>query len=226
MKTKILSVLYFLVGITYMVLQYNPVSLPETVVKALIIPLLITILWVNHRQESTRMYWLMFIALLFSWAGDVALEFTGRHELMFVAGLVCFLLTHVLYFTVFSITPGRNLSQKKLMYYALPVLIYGAVLLFYLYHDLGEMRMPVIVYTVVILAMLIAAINRIEKVSRISYYLVLFGAILFVLSDSLIAINKFSHPFQGSSIVIMSTYIAGQFLIVMGYMKQHREDFA
>ena len=82
------------------------------------------------------------------------------------------------------------------------------------------MRLPVIVYAVVILTMLTGAINRIEKVKKESYFLVLAGAILFVISDSSIAVNKFSHQFDSSGMVIMSTYIVAQYLIVAGYISQ------
>jgi uncharacterized membrane protein YhhN len=173
----------------------------------------------------------MFFALAFSWAGDVVLElphvieFTRLNDILFMAGLVCFMITHIMYFTVFSLTPGRNYVCKKLFFFILPVMIYGSGLLCFMYNDLGGMRIPVILYTIVLLAMLAAAISRYQKVNNFSYYLVLSGAILFVLSDSLLAINKFSHPFKGSSALIMSTYLAGQFLIVIGYIKQYRKEF-
>jgi uncharacterized membrane protein YhhN len=132
------------------------------------------------------------------------------------------MLTHVLYLVVFFLTPGKSYALKKQIFFILPVYLFGAGLLFYLYDDLGNMRIPVVIYTIVILTMLAAAISRIKKVSRISYYLVLSGAVLFVLSDSMIAVNKFSHPFKAASALIMLSYITGQFLIVIGYIKQYR----
>jgi uncharacterized membrane protein YhhN len=82
------------------------------------------------------------------------------------------------------------------------------------------MRIPVIIYAVVILTMLAGAINRIEKVNRQSCIMVLAGAILFVISDSAIAVNKFSYQFESSEIVVMSTYVLAQFLIIKGYIRQ------
>lgn len=157
-------------------------------------------------------------------AGDVTLEFTLQNEMMFVTGLVCFLLTQMLYIIVFFLTPSRSDALYGSVYIILPVYAYGAGLLYYMYDDLGDMRIPVILYTVVILTMVAAAINRINKVSRISYFLVLSGAVLFVLSDSILAINKFSHPFNEARALNMATYISGQFLIVMGYIKQYRKE--
>lgn len=219
-RTRILSMLYFLIGILYIMLPVIPVSIPPLAVKALIIPILIVIFKVTVRNDITISNWLIFAALIFSWAGDVALGINLHRETMFMLGLVCFLLTHVLYVIAFLRTPGRNLPPKKFIYSVIPVLLYGFVLLYILYDGLGEMKIPVIIYTIVILAMVVAAINRIEKVNRTSFYLVLFGAVLFLSSDSMLALNKFSNPFPFASPLIMLTYIAGQYLIVMGYLRQ------
>lgn len=221
MKTKILSVLYFLSGITFILLNYYPGFLPEITVKGIIIPLLIILFLINITPESIRSHWLMLLALLFSWAGDVALEIPGQSAGLFITGLLCFMTTHILYLTVFYITPGKSIGPKKLFLFILPVYLFGLALLCYLNDDLGDMRIPVIVYTAILLSMLAAAITRINKVSRLSFYLVLTGAVLFVLSDSLLAINKFSHPLPNSTLLIMSTYVTGQFLIVLGYIKQY-----
>jgi uncharacterized membrane protein YhhN len=217
-RTWILSMLYFLIGILYIMLPVIPIPIPPLVVKALIIPVLIIVFKVVVKNENAISHWLIFAALLFSWAGDVVLGITSHQENMFMPGLVCFLLTHVLYVIVFFQTPGKNLPLKKFLYSVIPVLLYGLVLLYILYDDLGGMKIPVIIYTIVILAMVAAAINRIEKVNRTSFYLVLIGAVLFLSSDSMLAIDKFSNPFPFASPLIMLTYIAGQYLIVMGYL--------
>ena len=223
MKTKTLSVFYFLTGIIFIVLEFNQAFWPGVVIKALIMPLLFLILWVNFRKEFTGIHGLMITALFFSWAGDVTLEFTEHHEMMFMVGLLFFMVTQVLYFIIFYRTPGAAYDMRRLTLWILPVYVYGAFLVYFLYDDLGDMRIPVIVYAFVILTMLSGAISRFGKVSRISFYLVLSGAMLFVLSDSMIAVNKFSYPFNGSRIVIMSTYITGQFLILLGIIKQYRK---
>jgi uncharacterized membrane protein YhhN len=165
----------------------------------------------------------MIAGLFFSWGGDVILELSEKNGNMFIPGLVCFLLAHVMYFTIFLVTPGKNTILSKYLYLLVPVILYGAGLLFYLYHDLAAMKIPVFLYSLVILTMLSGAMNRIEKVNRKSFYLVLAGAILFVISDSAIAINKFSYHFEYSSIVIMSTYVIAQYLIISGYLNQFSE---
>jgi uncharacterized membrane protein YhhN len=223
MKTNILTALYFLISFVYIFIPFNPEILPDIILKALIIPVLIVILFVNTGKELNRLHVIMFAGLILSWAGDITLEFTANNGNMFIMGLLFFLLAHLMYLAVFISTPGNNSIFSKRVSLVIPVLFFGTALVAFLYNDLGEMKIPVILYAIVILLMLTGAINRIEKVNRKSYWLVLAGAILFVISDSTIAINKFSSPFEGSSIVIMITYIIAQFLIIQGYIYQYRK---
>ena len=97
---------------------------------------------------------------------------------------------------------------------------YGVFILWLLWEGLGDMMMPVTAYCGVILTMLLAAINRRGKVNAQSFQLVLFGAMLFVISDSMIAINKFHQPFELARVTIMTSYITAQYLIAIGCVRQ------
>jgi uncharacterized membrane protein YhhN len=216
MKTKVLTVIYILIGITYTVLDSHLSSIPGLVLKGSIIPFLIIIYQLNARQNFRIT---ILAALLFSWAGDVILCFS------FIPGLACFLLAHVMYVIAFLKTSGKSELITKRIYLLFPVILYGAGLLCLLYDNLDGMRLPMITYTMVILTMLIAAINRYGKVSRLSFILVLAGAVLFVISDSLIALNKFGFPFVFSGVAVMTTYIAAQYLIVTGVLNQSEKEF-
>ncbi len=224
MKTFILSVLYFVTGILYIIFNCQSDLITAFVLKALIIPLLLVLFYINKRPPFDSLHYMMLAGLVFSWAGDIMLELPQKNE-MFMPGLICFLMAHIMYLSVFFSTPGKNIILKNHFYLLIPVVLYGAGLLFYLYDDLGNMRIPVIIYAVVILTMLSGALSRFDKVNRSSYLLVLFGAILFVISDSLIAINKFSHPFRSSGLLIMTTYILAQFLIISGFIRQYDKSF-
>jgi uncharacterized membrane protein YhhN len=222
MKNPAISVIYFFIGLISIILLNQSNFWPGFFAKALIIPVLIILFSVNLKPLKNRSDRFMFAGLLFSWAGDVVLEFSKNNGNIFIIGLACFLLAHIMYFTVFVITPGKNSILSSRFYLLVPVIIYGILLVSFLYDDLADMRLPVIAYAIVILTMLAGAINRIEKVKTESYYLVLTGAILFVISDSVIAVNKFSHQFESSGILIMSTYVFAQYLIVTGYIFQFR----
>jgi uncharacterized membrane protein YhhN len=224
MKNPVISIIYLLIGVICIVLLNQPAFCPGFIAKALIIPVLILMFLLNLNPLTNRLHRLMIMGLLFSWSGDIVLEFSESNGNMFIPGLVCFLLAHIMYLTVFIMTPGKNSLISNRIMLLIPVIIYGVGLVLYLYQDLKEMKLPVIVYAIVILLMLSGAINRINKVKRKSFLLVLAGAILFVISDSAIAINKFSIKFEYSGIVIMSTYIVAQYLIVTGYIDQFRKD--
>jgi uncharacterized membrane protein YhhN len=220
MRTKILSAVYFLAAILFIFPQLRPPFLTDVISKGLIILVLIVLFLASSGKLSTWSQRMMFIGLFFSWIGDIVLEIKQNQEMMFMTGLAFFLLAQVSYFLVFITTPGRGQPVKKLIMMILPVVVYGIFLLAYLYRDLGDMRLPVAIYALVILAMLAAAITRAGKTGIASFWLVLAGALLFVLSDSLLAVNKFSHAMPAAPVLIMSTYVVGQFLIVTGFLRQ------
>jgi len=222
MKTNILTFIYFIIGILFLIFEANPSYIPALTLKALIIPVLAVIFLINLRSGSDLLHKLMLAGLFFSWVGDVLLEVPNQAADLFIPGLISFLLAHIMYLLTFFLTRGENFINKRGIWVLIPVALSGAGIIFCLHNDLGNMIIPVSVYTIVILAMVTGAINRIKKGNAVSYRLVLAGAILFLISDSALAINKFGHPFRGSSIVIMSTYLLAQYLIITGYMRQFR----
>jgi uncharacterized membrane protein YhhN len=85
--------------------------------------------------------------------------------------------------------------------------------------SLGDLLIPVMVYEIVILLMASATFLRKNAVSRFSYIAVILGALFFVLSDSLLAFDKFYQPIPLSGVWIMTSYSIAQYLIVFGIMK-------
>jgi len=225
-KSKILAITCFLVGLLFITLHEFKFFIPGLVAKALIMPLIMAILIINPRSEKNTLQSLMFAGLFFSWTGDVLLEFSSREASMFIAGLVGFLLAHVMYLIVFIKTPGKNVIFSNRYYLLIPVIAYGTFFLFFINDYLGEMRGPVIIYAIIMLAMLTGALNRIDKVNRVSFVMTLAGAVLFVISDSLIAVGKFIHPFAISTVLIMTTYVAAQLFITIGYIRQSARELA
>jgi uncharacterized membrane protein YhhN len=220
MKTRILSIIYFAIGVLFIISHYCQISNVAFISKVLIIPPLMAIFILNLRPDSNRLHKFMFAGLFFSWAGDVLLEIPGGGEIMFMAGLGGFLLSLLMYAIVFLATPGKNDFFHRRFWLLIPVLLYGIAMGLYLYDHLGEMRLPVIVYEAVMISMLAGAVSRIGKVNRTSYMMVLTGAILFIISDSVLAVNKFVQPVSLSTLIIMGTYIAAQWLITIGYIEQ------
>lgn len=163
---------------------------------------------------------LLVIAILFCWAGDVLLMFTENNELFFLLGLAAFLIGHIFYMLTFNKMADKNSIGKPLqpLFYLLP-LLFALSLLIVLFPNLGEMKVPVIAYATVISLMCVAAMRRWQRTDTSSFVTVLTGAVLFIFSDALIAINKFHTPFNSASLLIMITYIVAQYLIITGLLK-------
>ncbi|MCB8998873.1 MAG: lysoplasmalogenase [Bacteroidales bacterium] len=226
MNQKHYTLWYFSVAIIFIILENLNLGLSAFIAKALIIPSLMVF---YHKQlEGNYSYFhrLIMSGLFFSWIGDLCLklgDFPGfplSSDILFLAGLGSFLFTHIIYFLAFTIAKGKNTIFSKRLYQLILVLLYGSIMLYYLYRSLGDMKVPVIAYTSIILLMLLAALNRYGKVNGLSYILVVIGALLFVFSDSLIAITKFQMKISFAGVIIMLTYVLAQYLIVLGCIRQ------
>ena len=159
---------------------------------------------------------LMLLALVFSLLGDILLLFVDQSQHFFTLGLVAFLTAHLMYVLLFL--KHRNTDKSPFGFIGL-LLIYAASLFYFLKDGLGVMLIPVVVYMVVILAMATTAYLRKNKVNALSYGLVFLGALFFMASDSILALNKFHQPIPWSNISIMVTYAIAQYLIVLGILK-------
>ncbi len=169
---------------------------------------------------SSFLRWVL-LALFFCWLGDVFLMGVVFSELFFIVGLLSFLVGHLLYVVVYQMATHAT-SQKNNFYQrvglVLPFLAFSLVFFVYLMPYLGQMLLPVLVYTLVITLMGIAACFRYGATTQASFVWVLAGASAFILSDSLIAVNKFIAPFAWAGFWIMLTYLIGQFFIVKGLL--------
>lgn len=155
------------------------------------------------------------LALLFSLGGDVLLMFQGTNSLFFLLGLSSFLLAHVFYIIFFHKVRLAE-SIRSRLWTLLSVAVYYTLLISFLNPWLGEMRLPVRVYGVVISFMLMLAMHMLFLQNRKAGRCLLGGALLFVLSDSILAINKFYQSFEAAGFIIMLTYGLAQLLLVMG----------
>lgn len=190
--------------------------------KPLLMPALALWWWTNSNGDSVRR--LILAALLFSCLGDVLLMWSGVYAHYFLLGLGAFLVAHLFYIYVFRrLSRGETglLTQKPWMVF--PFMIFLFQLLALLWPNIPvAMKGAVTVYGLVISTMAASALHLRGILPWSAANWLLLGAILFVLSDSMIAINKFGFPFPESRVAIMSTYIIGQFAIVRGLLMRER----
>lgn len=190
--------------------------------KPLLLVLLMAIFYFQTLQVKSTFRNLILCALALSWLGDVLLLFQVVDADFFLAGLISFLAAHVCYILAFrktSVHHSQTILKEK-PWLVLVFIAYGTLFFFLIRDGLGDMLIPVMAYMAVILIMGITALNRFRRVEYSSFILVFAGALCFMMSDSLLAINKFSAPFPMAGFFIMLTYIAAQYLIVRGSVKQ------
>jgi len=215
---------YLLISFIHLVaiLSGEKLDMVVMITKPLLLPALMSAFFFLTRNDKSVFRKLVLLALLFSWIGDVVLLFQEHHSNFFLIGLVSFLIAHIFYILAFRKT---SLSRSTTLLKEKPLLVllfiaYGAGFFFLIKDGLGTMMVPVIVYMAIILLMGITALNRFRRVGYDSFILVFTGAICFMASDSLLAMNKFYRPFPLSGFFIMLTYIAAQYLIVRGSWRQ------
>ncbi len=154
-------------------------------------------------------------ALAFSWLGDVLLMFQQGRPVFFLLGLSAFLIAHLFYIFFFH-RVRVNEQVKSRWWLPAVVVVYYAVLIAVLYPKLGDMKVPVPVYGIVISFMLLLALHMLFIKNSKAGQLMMAGAVLFILSDSVLAINKFYQPFEAAGLAVMLTYGIAQLLITRG----------
>lgn len=148
------------------------------------------------------------VGLLLSLAGDVFLMLPGDH---FVAGLVSFLAAHIAYIIAF--TTGTGIGGRPVL--LLPYLGIAVLVLSLLWPRLGKLRLPVVTYVAALVFMAWQAAVRSANIPSGFTLAAAVGAALFVVSDGVLAINRFRLRFHAAQGVIMSTYVAAQALIAL-----------
>jgi uncharacterized membrane protein YhhN len=186
--------------------------------KPLLMPLLIVYFIFNTRPYISPVKKWIVLALVFSWAGDVLLMFESMSPDFFIPGLVAFLIAHIFYILFYeSIIRHENL--KKNYWWFIPVLIYYVSIIYILSPHLGDMKLPVRIYGIVISYMLIQALQTAMIKNTGAAGLMIAGSVLFITSDSLLAINKFHGSFEYAGIAIMLTYGIAQLMITLGALR-------
>lgn len=187
--------------------------------KPLLLLSLLVYFIIHAKSNRNTIFHLMLGALFCSLLGDVFLLFEERSSLFFTLGLASFLIAHVL-FTLTFIKKWNKKIASNFWWITLLLFIYGGLLFFILKDSLGALQIPVILYILGILAMVITAYHRRGNVPQSSFNLVFAGALFFVLSDTVLAINKFLTDVPLSHIIVMGTYATAQYLITIGILKQ------
>lgn len=213
-----IMLVYSLIAIITIITRVSELDEIQNVFKPMLMPILMIFVYVNSKLSSTFSK-LIFFALFFSMAGDV---FLMPYFDNFMFGLASFLIAHIFYIIAFF--KGNCLKdgiRKSKVSVAVLVLTYGALIYILVSNMVNsgtevDMISAVVVYASVISIMVLSTISLNAIYASFETKLILFGAMLFMLSDSIIAINKFVFEINLSGLWIMSTYTLAQWLITVG----------
>jgi len=171
---------------------YFRILKPLTTVLIILIPIF------SGGKSNNKYKRLISAGLLFCLAGDVLL----LKENLFVFGLASFLIGHIIFIISFLYVGGLKTFWSPLMILA-PM---ATAMYFYISPDLGELKIPVLIYTVVICFMCWQGVNLFLWQRHTATAMIAIAVISFLISDSILAINKFSSPLPYAGILILSTY--------------------
>lgn len=186
--------------------------------KGLLVPtLIVAVLFAGKLTPAKK---LLIAGLVFCGCGDMFL-LNGEKELYFIFGLSAFLSAHVFYSMVFRKAVEHNhvipiLVRMRLWTFFFIIL--GAAVFLYLRPGLGHSEIPVLLYIGAIVFMTMQAFNRYDRADSGNFWMVFIGATLFLLSDTLIGIDKFKDPIPYAGYWIMGLYMLSQWMIVKGVL--------
>lgn len=165
---------------------------------------------------------LIIIGLLFSLAGDWLLINGDEKPRNFAMGLGAFLITHLIYigaFTVAQVLRGVPIDLNREVIIGAVLIILGMVVYFYMRPSLGSMAQPVLIYITVISLMVHRAVAGVVVGAGLLSQgtLAAGGALLFYVSDFMLAINRFVFDGEGksNSVWVLSTYYCAQLFIAL-----------
>ena len=171
----------------------------------------VLIIFLAFRQggsDFTQYKTLILIGLSLSLLGDIFLMLPRER---FIAGLVSFLVAHLFFIAAFIGNAGPFWNWI----YLAPVFIYFVLFLNILWKHTGNMTVHVSVYSLVLLIFLWQAAGQYGFYTTNTTAFGFWGALLFVLSDSLLAYNKFVKPLKWAPAILMVWYWAALYFLAL-----------
>lgn len=225
MRKSFWIILFFLALIATLAGIYFDIEQLRMISKPPLMPLLFFYFLFATKGYPTGIKGWIILALLFSWVGDILLMFETKGKIYFLLGLSSFLLAQFFYVVYFNNIRAREIIKGNALLLLVAVIYYSA-----LTNILGpslekaNLGLPVRIYGVVLSFMLMLALHTLLGKNKKAGWLMATGAILFVISDSTLAFNKFYSPINYGDLIVMLTYGVAQLLITMGSVEYIRSN--
>ena len=203
MTSKILQIILIIFFAIDLFLIFNNQTELRFFTKPILLPILILTYFSEVKSEKIQLDKLFMAGLVLSFFGDLFLLFKWG----FLPGLGSFLLAHVFYIISF-----RKKTQNSIWKFW-PILLglFATTLLIFLFPYLKEMQIPVTLYAVVISVMMYTALKTQSRN-------LIIGALLFLISDTLLSIYLFLQPVMILNLLVMMTYLSAQYFLVRGML--------
>lgn len=215
-STKICLLFFGLYSIFDLIAVFFDFVILEQITKPFIIlSLLAFFLSVAQGMKSSLKTYII-LALIFSFFGDSLLLLNDFGSAFFLLGLSAFLIAHIFYIVSFNEIRNRNQEKFRPIGISIAfVILYLSIFFYILLPKVDNaLLVPIILYGTTIGLMFISASTLSKTFRSSNFRMLMLGAGLFILSDSLIALNKFVVSFDLAHPLIMLTYILAQWLIV------------
>ena len=201
MRSKILQIILIIIFVIDLFLIFSNQTELRFFTKPFLLPVLISIYISGAKSEKIQLAPYFLAGLVLSFFGDLFLLFKWG----FLPGLGSFLLAHLFYIISFK----KKLQKRISEIWPIILSLYASILLFFLFPYLKEMKIPVIIYAVVIATMMYNALKTHNRN-------LIIGALLFLISDTLLSVYLFLQPLMILNLLVMATYILAQWFLVKG----------
>ncbi len=211
------SFAYAIVFILVLMAHINKWSLLKEITTPLITVVLLVFLS-SATSLKGRFHQRLFTGLVFALTGDTFILMKSHDPSYFLYGLIAFLISYIFYISAFYLDfrSAPELDKKGARIAIISCLVACTSFYFLLRPHLGPYRLPVIINAFIMALLIMMAAFRNKRVNKLSFNLILAGAILLALSAVLLSYAYFITPFSYAGLLIMSTYMAAQYLIIRG----------
>lgn len=206
MSHSVLTILTVLSAMGSIATRYRGPALVHYIFKPLTMIFILAIAF--EGPTSAYRHWII-AGLCLSLVGDVFLMLPEDRAHRFITGLASFAVAHLCYIAAFSLSHPVTAPLWPL----LPLGLISAGILIPIWSGVGALKGPVLVYTLVLVIMAFEAAGQFFAKPSLATTFSLAGAVLFMASDSLLAVNRFRRPFRSAQALLLSTYFLAQWLI-------------
>lgn len=194
--------------------------------KPLLMPVLLILFLMNSKKNFFLERVCLSIALAFSCLGDIL--FIEHRKDLFLYGVSVYFFVHLCYIVTFVLQIKQLIKEhlpfSSMIITSIPFWLYLIYFLSILYPKLTDnseetknLLIPIVIYGFVIISMGYVSYLRGRKMP--GFWSVFLGALFFILSDSLLAYNRFVSRIPVPGLPIMFTYGVGQYLIIIGSLQ-------